>query len=371
MTIVIADDITGAAEMAGIACCHGQSTSLLTERAGGAPSCEVLVIATDTRSMTEAEAVVELEEWLRWMGKQGLLAKQHTLFKKTDSALRGHVVAELRTMMVAMGASRACFVPANPSKGRVVRHGVYFINGISISETLFASDPEFPAMCSRMAERFPDAEACGIEMPDADTMGAMEDIVEHCSEKTLMAGAADLFAALLRKKYGLKGEATDNLNFSASPATPKACLVVCGSTQSQPQHWNLPMAAMSAEVYEGRATAAAWAEEALRLYDEAQGLLLHIPFHHLTGREVAVRLRHATAEVVKAVVEERHPANLIIEGGATAFCCLHALGWHSFRIVGQIAPGVVTMAEKQGTLVTLKPGSYPWGDGSLQLALLS
>ena len=59
MTIVIADDITGAAEMAGIACCHGQSTSLLTERAGGAPSCEVLVIATDTRSMTEAEAVVD------------------------------------------------------------------------------------------------------------------------------------------------------------------------------------------------------------------------------------------------------------------------------------------------------------------------
>ena len=226
-------------------------------------------------------------------------------------------------------------------------------------------------MCSRMEERFPDAEACGIEMPDADTMGAMEDIVEHCSEKTLMAGAADLFAALLRKKYGLKGEATENLDFPASPATPNACLVVCGSTQSQPQHWNLPMAAMSAEVYEGRATAAAWAEEALRLYDEAQGLLLHIPFHHLTGREVAVRLRHATAEVVKAGVGNGHPAHLIIEGGSTAFCCLHALGWHSFRIVRQIAPGVVTMAEKQGTLVTLKPGSYLWGDGSLQLALLS
>ena len=366
MTIVIADDITGAAEMAGIACCHGQSTSLLTERAGGVPSCEVLVIATDTRSMTEAEAVAELMEWLGWMGKQGLLAKQHTLFKKTDSALRGHVVVELRTMMVAMGVSRACFVPANPSKGRVVRNGVYLIDGISISETLFASDPEYPAMCSRMAERFPDAEACGIEMPDADTMGAMEDIVEHCSEKTLMAGAADLFAALLRKKYGLKGEATDKLDFPASLACPKASLVVCGSTQSQPQQWNLPMAAMSAEVYEGRATAAAWIEEALRLYNESQGLLLHIPFHHLTGRDVAVRLRHATATVVKAVVEKHHPVHLVIEGGATAFCCLHALGWHSFRIVGQIAPGVVTMAEKQGILVTLKPGSYPWSDdGSL------
>ncbi len=35
MTIVIADDITGAAEMAGIACCHGQSTSPAHRKGGG------------------------------------------------------------------------------------------------------------------------------------------------------------------------------------------------------------------------------------------------------------------------------------------------------------------------------------------------
>ncbi|MBO4851402.1 MAG: hypothetical protein J5529_10945 [Prevotella sp.] len=369
MTIVIADDITGAAEMAGIACSHGLSTSLLTERAGGAPSCEVLVIATDTRSMTEEEAVAELGEWLRWMGEQGLLVRQHTFFKKTDSALRGHVVAELRTMMAAMGVQQACLVPANPSKGRVVRDGVFLIDGVPISRTLFASDPEFPAVSSRLTERFPDAEACGIAMPDADTVEAVEGIMGHCQEDTLMAGAADMFAALLRKNYGLKGDVPCNMGFPASLVSPKTTLVVCGSTQSQPQQWHLPKAAMPSDVYEGREEAASWTAAALPLYDKTQGLLLHIPFYHLTGREVAVRLRHATAEVVAAVVEVCHPAHLVIEGGATAFCCLHALGWRTFSIVRQISPGVVTMAEEHDTLVTLKPGSYPWGDGLHQFAL--
>ena len=54
------------------------------------------------------------------------------------------------------------------------------------------------------------------------------------------------------------------------------------------------------------------------------------------------------------------PSHLIIEGGATAWTTLQALGWNAFTIVAQHAPGVVTMRAQNGTLVTLKPGSYPW-----------
>ena len=54
--------------------------------------------------------------------------------------------------------------------------------------------------------------------------------------------------------------------------------------------------------------------------------------------------------------------HLIIEGGATAWATLQALGWTQFKIIAQIAPGIVQMSATNGTLVTLKPGSYPWGD---------
>jgi uncharacterized protein YgbK (DUF1537 family) len=52
---------------------------------------------------------------------------------------------------------------------------------------------------------------------------------------------------------------------------------------------------------------------------------------------------------------------LIIEGGATAWATLQALGWTQFTIERQIAPGVIQMRAGCGTMVTLKPGSYPWG----------
>lgn len=360
MTIVIADDLTGAAEMAGLAHSHGLTTVLLTDRMGGVPLCQVLVLATDTRSMMESKAVEELNGWLQWMGENGLLAKQHTLFKKTDSALRGHVVAELCAVMAAADLERAWYVPANPSKGRVVSDGTYFIDGKPISETPFADDPEFPAWSSNLAERFPDAEARGIHMPDVDSMEAMGKLVAQCPEGTLLAGAADLFISLLHKKGFQEREGLENA--ASKDSALETVLVICGSTQSKPEHWSLPMAAMPIEVYEGRTDAAAWVSTARSRYDENSGLLLHIPFHHLTGREVAVRLRQVTAQVVAALMEACQPAHLVMEGGATAACCLQALGWRALRIVGQPASGVVTMVERHGTRVTLKPGSYPWGN---------
>ena len=62
--LVIADDITGAAEMAGIAFSQGQQVRLVC----GSPLCcnhvaaQTTVIATDTRSMSETEAVAETQK---------------------------------------------------------------------------------------------------------------------------------------------------------------------------------------------------------------------------------------------------------------------------------------------------------------------
>ena len=63
--IVIADDITGAAEIAGIAHSHGQQAHLVcASPTASHVHCDSVavtttVIATDTRSMSEAEAVAE------------------------------------------------------------------------------------------------------------------------------------------------------------------------------------------------------------------------------------------------------------------------------------------------------------------------
>ena len=133
--IVIADDTTGAAEMAGIAHEAGYDVRLVC--GGNTATSGTTVIATDTRSMTEDEAIAEtrrITSHLSPLTSHPSPLTSH-LFKKTDSALRGHVVAELKTLMETMGYQRAVYLPANPSKGRIIKDGVYYINGTPIDQT--------------------------------------------------------------------------------------------------------------------------------------------------------------------------------------------------------------------------------------------
>ena len=336
--IVIADDITGAAEIAGIAHAAGQQARLLC--ASGPLYCDTVavttVIATDTRSMSEPEAAAETR-------RIASAISHHTspIFKKTDSALRGHVVAELTALMDVTGYQRAVYLPANPSKGRIIRKGIYYINEIPIHETAFNYDPEFPARTSSLRERFPDAEAKGIIIPDAESEDDIRRIIRQYDDgKTIFAGAADLFSLI-------------------PPISHPTTLILCGSTQSKPLNLGIPIAPMPREVYDGEQGADYWFQS---LATPATSLILTIPHTHRTGKEVAVHLRTVMAEMAQRLVRKHRPDHLIIEGGATAWATLQALGWTDFRIVSQIAPGVVQMSATNGTLVTLKPGSYPWGN---------
>jgi len=135
--IVIADDITGAAEMAGIAHEAGYDVRLVC--GGDTATSGTTIIATDTRSMTEDEAIAETRRITAHFSSakpdSSFFIFHSSLFKKTDSALRGHVVAELKTLMETMGYQRAVYLPANPSKGRIIKDGVYYINGTPIDQT--------------------------------------------------------------------------------------------------------------------------------------------------------------------------------------------------------------------------------------------
>ena len=126
MYFVIADDITGAAEIAGMGHSYGLSAALFTSLPDALPDVDLVVLATDTRSMAESDAVAEI----RRIGQQlrGFLASADapvTLFKMVDSAVRGHVVAELHTLLDVMSYASALYLPANPSKGRTISGGCY------------------------------------------------------------------------------------------------------------------------------------------------------------------------------------------------------------------------------------------------------
>ena len=436
---IIADDITGAAEMAGIAFrlglrAHLQlcspsfniSSSLAEQGAemvlpppsqGGLGW--VFILATDTRGMNEEEAVAETKRITTNLLSPSLTGRDGVglFFKKTDSALRGHVVAELAALMESMGYRRAVYMPANPSKDRIIKDGIYYIKGVPIHETAFSYDPEFPAKTSVLRERFPDAENHHIIMPDAETLDDICHIVETYNDgHTLFAGAADLFEAWLKSrrpsdptptlpKGGGKDGGVGGMEWRNSlPSSPSlwegwggviggGILILCGSTQSKPLDLGIPEYPMPRVVYDGEAPVTSWIEE---IKEAPAGAILSFGTNtHRTGKEAAVYLRNAMAEAATAFINSHHPQEIVIEGGATAFCLLNRLGWHHFRITNEIAPGVVrmqltslnpqpstlnhkpstfnrqpstvnrqpsTLNPQPSTFITLKPGSYPWGD---------
>lgn len=348
--VVIADDITGAAEIAGIAFQNGQQVRLVCgcdTATNWTASSAITVIATDTRSMTATDAVVETR-------RVAVPFTDGYIFKKTDSALRGHVVEELTALMETTGLQRAIYLPANPSKGRIIREGIYYIKGKPIHETDFRFDPEFPARTSVLEERFPDAVTHGIIMPDAENEGdILRTVREYDDGQTIFAGAADLFKIVLSSHKELRRRRQKK-----TLPTSESSIILCGSTQSKPLDIGIPIAPMPRVIYDGANDLTLWDTTA---YDQQHRIILTVPHTHRTGKEVAVHLRTVMAEMTEHLVAHHHPDQLIIEGGATAWATLRALGWTQFDIRRQIAPGVVQMSAPNGTLVTLKPGSYPWG----------
>lgn len=363
---ILADDITGAAEIAGIAHSYGLRTvlTLPSDDYTAVRDADCLVIATDARSYGADEAARMTAAALRAVPYNDA---RDIIFRKTDSALRGNVREELaaieQTLADMPGAQPRTFVymPANPSKGRIIRDGIYYINDVRIQDTDFSFDPEFPAWSSSVAERFP-----GLEYADAVSKQDVDRVVSRAlAEGKLLAGAADLFCSLLEAK-GYSPRQDIKPTVLSAEATK---VIVRGSTQSKNIDLGLPVESMPLDVFYEEKSPMEWAENLIERQHRRQGgVILTIGDKEVRqGKSAAVYLRNAIATACCALIADRCPDELIIEGGATAYAIMSQLPYKAFTVTDQFAPGVVRLeamptAEASAKVcVTLKPGSYPWG----------
>ena len=361
MIVVIADDITGAAEIAGVAWRMGFSVRLDMEFPQQDTDADVLVIATDMRQMSANDASATTKEIIRQL-KSLYPSKNLLFFKKTDSALRGHIVSELQTMMTELGISKTLLLAQNPSKGRIINDGKYLINGIPLDETAFKNDPEFPARTSVVGKLLNGTRTLSLDAPLQEGINvadatSQEDIIKQLNKadnKTLLAGAADFFTAFIQQFAQDKKTRT-------TPAGNKAekRLLLQGSTQSSTFGKNMKEMPMPDNVFHG-SSPQEWIEKMKDCFEKEPSMSIRIPQAPTGGKTYAIRLRETMAEAAAQIIENQTiPIHLLIEGGATAFAVFKRIGWHSFNIVNEDAPGVVTLSHRN-LLITLKPGSYPW-----------
>src|SRR6185369_13506559 len=140
---VIADDLTGAAELSGVGLRCGLRAEVTTDLQTRSAA-ELMCVNTDSRGCPPEEAGRRAAE----AASKLTASRVEWIYKKVDSILRGHILVELEAMMNRLGLNRALLVPANPSLERVVHNGQYFVRGKPIHETDFRLDPEFPRSTS-------------------------------------------------------------------------------------------------------------------------------------------------------------------------------------------------------------------------------
>lgn len=369
MIAVIADDITGAAEIAGIAYGYGLKV-VLTRRVGEElPECDVLVCITNTRSLLRCEAINQSIE----LGRRLTLLGVQTLFKKTDSVLRGYVKDELEALLEATGKKGALLLPANPSLGRQIIDGIYYVNQQPITQTPFSYDPEFPAKSDKVLDLLgggtlirpqePLSIASPLTIGNLSTEVELVDYTKQLTPDWIPAGGSSFFKAFVEHTLGVKPSEQPTQKLPIDHL-----LLICGSTLHHNallkdlEERRVPLLAMPKDVFDGVAYSSTWIKALSLSYAKHPSLAITINQPVSADPTYAQRLKYIMAESCYKITRECLVKELVIEGGATAYEVIKVMGWYNFEVTGQLAAGIITLQphEAEHLHVTLKPGSYAW-----------
>src|ERR1700694_4344761 len=140
---IVADDLTGALDMAAPFASRGFATRLLLDHAQEVSNVDtqVLTLTSASRGLPAQAA----EENIRAAMRAALVRKPRILISKIDSMLRGDVANAVSAAFQVSGRRHGLVVTAVPSHGRVMRHGEVFINGVSLRDNPLSFDDLSPS----------------------------------------------------------------------------------------------------------------------------------------------------------------------------------------------------------------------------------
>lgn len=412
--LMIADDFTGALDAGVQFASHGAKTTVITDTVSqwsqDVQNVDILVVDAETRHMPAQQAY----DTVHRIVIQGVQAGIPHIYKKTDSALRGNIGAELSALLHASGEKQLPFLPAFPQIGRCTKQGVHYIQDLPVAQSVFGKDPFEPVKESRVdkliAGQTQDPVTVLPPLDYGDALPEQEGILvfDSLSERDLsitahrlmegkklaiMAGCAG-FAAMLPQLLG-----TNTLHHE--PVLPKLdsrLLVLCGSvnpiTQTQLDHAQAsgflrlrmePRQKLEPDYWDsdqGRQQLAQWlpllqqgkhtiidsndpgSNQPTADYAKAQGLTLE---------DVRLRISGSLGQILKAISQENLPGTLLVTGGDTLMQCMNCMGIHEIEPLCEVEAGVVlSRFQYQGVsrYVISKSGGFGKADLLISLSCM-
>ena len=401
--LILADDFTGGLDTGVQFASRGIPTCVLTRTGedyeSAAEDCEVLVVVAETRHLSAEEAYRTVYAVIR---KAAELGVPH-IYKKTDSALRGNIGAELTAVMEACGASLLPFIPALPAMDRVTRKGVHYVDGMPVAESVFGRDPFEPVRESNVARLIalqstmpvvsirPEEleESLGIAVVDAETEEDLRRAGQALSEVEgwrVSAGCAGFASVLPELLHLYRGE------IPTLPKLDPGLFILCGSvnpiTQRQldfgerngfirihipPEQKLNPEGFGSAE---GEAVLAGWRQK----MEETPWMILDAndpePDNHETAEfadhlgmaieEVRARISESMGTIFRALMQSEAGRTLLITGGDTLLQGMNRMNVYRMNPLMEVFPGIVLSRVKlygRDRFVITKSGGF--GEESL------
>ena len=407
--LIIADDLTGAADTAVQFCPYFEDTTLVSyqqwERRPlpALPSAtRATAIYTNSRALGADQARNRLVSVAQRLGAPESLH----IYKKIDSCMRGNVGAESDALLDQLGCAASFITPAFPEMGRTTLDDIHRVQGIALDRTEIAHDPVTPVTDSSLTRivalqsRYPVGHV-GLAFLEDSTQRLIAEIkrqlqrgVRHivfdATDRSHLDRVARLIFALEHKilpvgSAGLAGSIAVRLNpnpASGAPAKKIAPegfnLLVCGTasavTGQQIDHLldsyayerlqlNPAMLADRSRKDEFLATVLTVRSGLMK-----ENVILSIksqpssrdqqPDYHPAADSIVRGLGQFVAEVIAGTI----PGHLFLTGGDTADAVLTALEAEGIRILGEVAAGVVqgviTGGRLDGLPVVTKAGAF-------------
>lgn len=141
----IADDFTGASDLANTLAKNGMSTvQFVGVPRGDVPACEAGVVAMKTRSINPADAIRQSLDALRWLRAQGCTQFLFKYCSTFDSTPEGNIGPVAEALLDALDAPLAVVCPVFPETGRTLYQGHLFVKGRLLSESGMEKHPLNP-----------------------------------------------------------------------------------------------------------------------------------------------------------------------------------------------------------------------------------
>jgi 4-hydroxythreonine-4-phosphate dehydrogenase len=382
--VVLADDLSGAAETAAVLTSPAVRVELFlapAEPGDSETSAGVTVVDLDDRHLRPADTARRLSEALELFAPE---AGSRRILLKIDSLLRGHLPAKLAVLHARGGVVVA---PALPNLRRVVRDGVLTVDGAALSTTsAWATDGRrAPATVAAALAPLPTAlldlstvrsqhlasaiaqairnervPVCDGETDaDLDAVVAAVTALSGRLPNLAIAGSAGAAAALGR---------TWNAARVAVPAreTPSAGpLVVVGTAEPTAASQvdllaaaGFPEIRIPAAVLLSARPGAGWADRLAAAADVGPAVVRLDPTEPVSP-SLSRRLSTGLAALVaRAVQGSPSSVDLVLTGGETARRVLDALGVDRLVPLAEIEHGAVLSRRPDGSAVVTRPGSF-------------